>query len=460
MQPTVRHFLAAMCFAAASVVPGCIHVDRPELIELSPTEGQEGTEVTIVGTNFVDEFSQTRISFGGVVAPPSAVISIDPTEIHVRVPSGAVSGDVIVSVGGVESGRSAFRVIGPWLLVGTESSDGVTIFDTHTGLVEGVLPTSGPPRAARFSPAGSLAWLLGDDGEGGFATQFRSVERDLGARVALAASPSALVFDTIVPEVEGLASDRTEAWIGHPDGTIEVVESATPAVRTTIAAGSRVSALEMTTDGTVVLALEPDVPAIVFYDADGATPAELGRVSLGADAGPLVMNQLTSKAYVLERADAKVAFVDPATRTITERVAVGPDPIDMVLSGTSLYVLSRTNHAIDVVDGTGAFVTTSIPVAEDATHLAVLATASETLAWTTTDSAVLRGYDQVDKTEKKTIAVEPDAVAFRPLVGTTGQFLLLAHATVPGRLTIVDQPDTRVRVTDLPGTPTVLAVQP
>ena len=73
---------------------------------------------------------------------------------------------------------------------------------------------------------------------------------------------------------------------------------------------------------------------------------------------------------------------------------------------------------------------------------------------------VLRGYDQLDKTEKKSLTVAPDVVAFRPLVGTTGQFLLLAHATDPGQLTIVDQPDTRARVTELPGTPTFLAVQP
>ncbi|MFN7954854.1 MAG: IPT/TIG domain-containing protein [bacterium] len=460
MQRFVRHLLVAVCAAACAGAIGCIHIDRPDLLEVSPPEGQEGTEVTIVGTNFVDDFSQTRISFGGVVAPSSSVISIEPTEIHVRVPSGAVTGDVVVSVGGVESGRVPFRVIGPWLLVGTEASDGVTVFDTHTGLVQAVLPASGAPRAARFSPDGSLAWLLGDDEAGGFAWRFDSAASALDARVGLAPSPSALVFDTIVPTIDELASDRTEAWIGHLDGTIEVLESATPAVRATVDAGSRVSALEATTDGTVVVALAPDAPAVVFYDADSATPAELGRVDLGANPGPLIMNQLTSKAFVLERADARVAFVDPSTRTITERVAVGPDPIDMVLSGTTLFVLSRTNHTIDLVDGTGAFVIASIPVAGDATRLAVLVTASETLVWATTESNVLRGYDQLDKTEKKSLTVAPDVVAFRPLVGTTGQFLLLAHATDPGQLTIVDQPDTRARVTELPGTPTFLAVQP
>lgn len=442
------------------VATSCLHVDRPALLTISPEEGQEGTEVVISGTNFVDDFSRTRVYFGVLSAAPALITSITDTEIHVRVPSGALSGDVRVTVGGVESGRVPFRVIGPWLVAGTSGADGVTVFDTHTGLVEGVVPTSSAPRAIRFAPDGSFAWLLGDDAKGGYVQRFLSDSRSVDARVDVAPSPTCVAFDPLGPAVLGLPTGRLEAWIGHPDGTIEVVEPTTPAVRTTFDAGSAVSALELTTDGAVALALEPDRPALQLLDASGATPSELARLDLGPNPGPLILNPLTSKAYVLEKADAKVAFVDPATKTITNRLAIGPDPIDMVLSGANLYVLSRTNHTIEVLDATGATIVATIPVAADATRLAVLPTASETLVWVATESNVLHGYDQLDQTEKKTITVEPNIVAFRPLIGTTGSFLLAAHATSPGQLSIIDQPDTAIRLTTLNGTPSVLAVQP
>lgn len=460
MRNLSRAASACLLILLSGVATSCLHVDRPAVLTVSPEEGQEGTEVVISGGNFVDDFSRTRVYFGGVATPPGLISSITDTEIHVRVPSGAVSGDVLVTVGGVESGRTPFRVLGPWLLVGTSGADGVTVFDTHTGLVEAVVPTSSAPRAMRFAPDGSFAWLLGDDSAGGYVQRFLSDTRSVDARVNVASSPTCAAFDTIAPDVEGLPTTRLEAWIGHPDGTIEIVEPSTPAVRTTFAAGSAVSALEMTADGTIALALEPDRPALQLLDAEAATPTELARLDLGPNPGPLILNPLTSRAYVLEKADAKVAFVDPVNKTITSRLAIGPDPIDMVLSGTNLYVLSRANHTIEVLDATGATIVATIPVAADATRIAVLPTSSETLAWAATDSNVLHGYDQLDQTEKKTLDVQPDIVAFRPLIGTTGSFLLAAHATTPGQLSIIDQPDTAIRVTTLNGTPTVLAVQP
>ncbi len=460
MRNFTRALSASLLTLLSLVATSCLHIDRPAVLTVSPEEGQEGSEVVITGANFVDDFSRTRVYFGGVLTQPALILSITDTEIRARVPSGAVTGDILVTVGGVESGRAPFRVLGPWLLVGTSSADGVTVFDSHDGLVEGVVPTSSAPRAIRFAPDGSFAWLLGDDSKGGYVQQFLSDTRSVDARVDLAPSPVCAAFDSIAPTVLGLPSTRLEAWVGHPDGTIEIVEPSTPAVRTTFAAGSPVTAIELTTDGSIALALEPEKPALQLIDAEAATPTELASLALGPNAGPLILNPLTSRAYVLEKADAKVAFVDPVGKTITDRLAIGPDPIDMVLSGTNLYVLSRANHTVEVLDATAATIIATIPVAADATRLAVLPTASETLVWAATESNVLHGYDQLDQTEKKTIDVQPDVVAFRPLIGTTGSFLLAAHATSPGQLSIIDQPDTKVRLTTLNGTPTVLAVQP
>ncbi len=452
--------LAAVALAIAGL-GSCIHIQRPNLIQIVPDEGQVGTEVTILGTHFVDDFSQTKVTFAGLLTSSSYIVSITSDEIHLRVPSGAVSGDVVVSVGGVESGRAPFHVLGPWLLTGTHDADGVTVLDTHTGLVESVVPMSGPPVAGLFSGDGSLAWLIGDDTAGGFAQRFEPTDRTVGSRVALAPHPVSLSFDSIPPEVEGLPTDRTEVWVSHADsGTIEIVESSTPAVRATIDAGSPVSGVELSIDGKTGFALEPDVPAVLLYDATLTQPTVLTSLPLGPNPGPLLYDELVNRAFVLERADAKVAFVDPTTKTITHEIPIGPDPIAMVRSGNTLYVLSRTNHTVDMVDGNGATVLGSIPVATDAVTLDVLTTSTESLVWVVASSGSLHGYDQVAKTETTSFGVDPNVVAFRTLAGVTGNFLFLAQDLNGGELTIVDRPATRLRKTALPGHPTMFVLQP
>jgi hypothetical protein len=75
----------------------------PTISSLSPTSGQVGTPVTITGANLGSTQSTSTVTFNGVAATPT---SWSATSIVVPVPSGATTGNVVVSIGGSPSNAS------------------------------------------------------------------------------------------------------------------------------------------------------------------------------------------------------------------------------------------------------------------------------------------------------------------------------------------------------------------
>jgi rhamnogalacturonyl hydrolase YesR len=78
----------------------------PSVANLSPASGPEGTLVTITGANFGT--AQGTVKFSGAAAP---VASWSPSTIMVAVPSGAISGDVVVTAGALASNGVSFTVL-------------------------------------------------------------------------------------------------------------------------------------------------------------------------------------------------------------------------------------------------------------------------------------------------------------------------------------------------------------
>jgi hypothetical protein len=79
----------------------------PVMTNLSPAHGPVSTVVTITGSNFGSTMGSSTITFNGVAATPT---SWSGTTIVVPVPAGALSGNVVVTVGGVASPAVAFNV--------------------------------------------------------------------------------------------------------------------------------------------------------------------------------------------------------------------------------------------------------------------------------------------------------------------------------------------------------------
>jgi len=82
----------------------------PNLTSLSPTSGAVGSSVTITGTNFGASQGTSTVTFNGTTATPT---SWTATSIVAPVPSGATTGNVVVTVGSSFSNGLSFAVTSP-----------------------------------------------------------------------------------------------------------------------------------------------------------------------------------------------------------------------------------------------------------------------------------------------------------------------------------------------------------
>ena len=121
----------------------------PAISGLDPTSGEEGTSVVITGTNFGATKRTSTVTFNGTWA---ATTSWSATSITAAVPSGATTGSVVVTVGGVGSNGVAFTVTGVRV-----APRELTIEEGGTGTYTVVLDSK-PASAvtvSMFAPAGT-----------------------------------------------------------------------------------------------------------------------------------------------------------------------------------------------------------------------------------------------------------------------------------------------------------------
>lgn len=87
-----------------------IHAQNgPKINAVSPMAGRTGAPVTIIGNNFGAVQGSSTVTFNGVAANPT---SWSATAIKVIVPSGATTGNVVVSVNGQPSNGVTFAIKG------------------------------------------------------------------------------------------------------------------------------------------------------------------------------------------------------------------------------------------------------------------------------------------------------------------------------------------------------------
>ena len=82
-------------------------VTSPSISSLSPSSGPAGTSVTISGSNFGSTQGSSTVTFNGTAATPT---SWSATSIVVPVPSGAATGNVVVTTGTYSSNGVSFTV--------------------------------------------------------------------------------------------------------------------------------------------------------------------------------------------------------------------------------------------------------------------------------------------------------------------------------------------------------------
>ena len=80
----------------------------PSITSLNPVSGSVGASVTITGSNFGATQGTSTVKFNGITATPA---SWSATSIVAAVPTGATTGNVVVTVGGVASNGVNFTVL-------------------------------------------------------------------------------------------------------------------------------------------------------------------------------------------------------------------------------------------------------------------------------------------------------------------------------------------------------------
>ena len=108
---------------ASNGVSFTVTVPAPTITSLNPNSGESGTSVTITGTNFGAMQGTSTVKFNGTTGTPT---SWSATSIVVPVPSGATTGNVVVTVGGQNSNGVNFTV-------GSTSNISVTLSPVRGG---------------------------------------------------------------------------------------------------------------------------------------------------------------------------------------------------------------------------------------------------------------------------------------------------------------------------------------
>jgi hypothetical protein len=138
--PTLSVF-DAKTFAFYGVLGGLATQTQtaPSITGLSPGSGVVGTPVTITGANFGSTQGTSTVTFSGVTGTPT---SWTATSIVVPVPSGATTGNVVVTVNGVASNGVPFTVQAAPAITSLSPPSGVigtlvTVSGTNFGATQG-----------------------------------------------------------------------------------------------------------------------------------------------------------------------------------------------------------------------------------------------------------------------------------------------------------------------------------
>lgn len=158
-------FMAASCDDLGDpVAPPAPPSSSPVITSLLPDSGAVGDTVTILGSRFGASQGSSTIVFGTVTASP--IGAWNDSLLRTKVPAGAVTGAVKVTVNGTASSGRTFKVLGTVAL--SFSSDIVPIFSARgcAGCHGGSGGLNVTPYASLMAGGNSGAVVVPFDGEG------------------------------------------------------------------------------------------------------------------------------------------------------------------------------------------------------------------------------------------------------------------------------------------------------
>jgi YVTN family beta-propeller protein len=220
-----------------------------------------------------------------------------------------------------------------------------SVVEVSLQLPGGVEPeTELAPRFGAVIPERAMTQLAGyvTDASGAAVTVFDTRTRRVLGVLAVGRDPRGVALDA-----EGRRAHV--ALAGEDQVQVVDTETGTELARVMLRAGDRPREVALTPDGRVLLVLAEGANAVSFVDPGSAT--EQDRTIVGEEPWAVVLDRAGRRAYVLDRRSGDVAVIATATRTLVARVPVDPEPVQAALNraGTSLYLVHAGSAYLSIL---------------------------------------------------------------------------------------------------------------
>ena len=245
------------------------------------------------------------------------------------------------------------------IMVACTDSNAADIIDPATGKSLRRLPLGKEPEAFDISPDGKTIYVSNEDeGEASFVD---------------AASGKVLKSVKVGKEPEGVkvsADGRLVYVTSEVASMVHVIDTATAKVLKNVKVGKRPRRMALTPDGkelwvtneldasvSIVSTADHSVVASIKFEVKGARAAEITPVGIQ-------ISRDGKRAFVALGRANHVAFIDVASRKVTDQVLVGKRAWNVALDKAEarLLVVNGLSDDITVVDVAGAKALKSIPV--------------------------------------------------------------------------------------------------
>src|SRR6266403_2088618 len=301
---------------ASNGVNFTVTIPSASITSLNPTSGVIGTPVTIMGANFGAAQGTSTVTFNGIAATPTGWSA---TSIEVKVPAGATTGNVVVTVGGVASNGVSFTVTIP--------SASITSLNPTSGVIGTPVTIVG----ANFGAAQGTSTVTFN---GIAATPTSWSATSIEVKV-----PAGATTGNVVVTVGGVASNNGASFTVQADTTAPVVTITAPANNATVSATITLTAT----------ATDPDSPvSFVQFLVDGTnTGAQLttSPYSISLDTTTLGNGTLILTAAAQDPTGNKGASA-AVTITVSNSVGTGATGPLRVLGGNAHYFTDGSGKAI------------------------------------------------------------------------------------------------------------------
>lgn len=324
----------------------------PYIESISPSSGAPGQTITISGKSFVSSQGSGSITFSGVLA---SVSSWGDASIVCTVPTGAVSGNVVVTVNGLMSNPFPFAVIPP---------------------------PPPPPQIASISPssgqAGASVTIAGSHfgaSQGQSTVEFSGVKATVTSwsdNQVVCVAPNGATTGTVLVTVGSQASNAMNFTVTPPRPVISsITPSDGPVSSAVTISGSNFG--QSQGQSTVVF---NGIPAAVSSWSDASIVCS---VPSGASAGNVVVTvqgQGSNSIYFsvwgklifsMNRFSDSISVVDTMTQAVVRTIPAGASqPIKGAVSpdGKLLCVSNQNSSSVSLIDTTTCQVVKTIPVGQ------------------------------------------------------------------------------------------------